>query len=103
MARLPDSHWKEPMATRPASHRSYDPEPTNPGSSLTHPCNDLNLSPIEFLQAIALDQTFSPSIQRRARMYLAMIHAREWQPRAILHIPDPTSYEYLLMFERIRE
>jgi hypothetical protein len=70
-------------------------------SSSDHPCNDPDLEPVEFLQAIMRDELFSISIRMKAARYLALIEARAYQPDAIIRIPDPVGYKYEAMLKRV--
>jgi hypothetical protein len=73
-------------------------ETEGPGPSF-HPCNDPNLSPEEFLQAVMADQTFSMSIRVQAASGLVWSqYARTVSitPSTSLFIPEPYCHEYLV-------
>jgi hypothetical protein len=63
-----------------------------------HPCNDPNIGPIEFLQAIMHDDLFSYAIRMKAAKYLALIKAQAPQPDATILIRDPHGDRYLKQF-----
>jgi hypothetical protein len=68
-----------------------------------HPCNAPDLTPIEFLEAVMNDQTFSIALRLKAAKYLTMIATREPQPSATIRIPDPMSDYYIRRFPWILE
>src|SRR5215470_6859457 len=70
---------------------------------MTHPCNNSNLSPIEFLQAVMHDDTFSMPLRARAAKALTSIHTKAPVPPITIHIKDPYSHEYLARFPWLKE
>jgi hypothetical protein len=65
---------------------------------MTHPCNNPNLSPIEFLEAVMHDNTFSIALRAKAAKALTLIHTKAPVPPITIHIKDPYSHEYLKEF-----
>ena len=47
---------------------------------MTHPCNNPNLSPEEFLQRVMVDDTFSMALRAKAAKALTLIHTKAPQP-----------------------
>jgi hypothetical protein len=74
-------------------------EPFDPDRG--HRCNDPTLTPIEFLQAIMRDGSFSINIRMRAARYLALIEARAYQSAVCIRIPDPVGDEYAALLKRV--
>src|SRR6516165_1206448 len=70
---------------------------------MTHPCNNPNLSPEEFLQRVMIDDTFSMALRMKAASALAAIHSKAPQPPITIHIKDPYSHEYLARFPWLKE
>ena len=70
---------------------------------MTHPCNNPNLSPIEFLEAVMHDDTFSIALRAKAAKALTLIHTKAPVPPITIHIKDPYSHEYLTRFPWLKE
>jgi len=70
---------------------------------MTHPCNNPNLSPIEFLEAVTHDDTFSIALRAKAAKALTLIHTKAPVPPITIHIKDPYSHEYLARFPWLKE
>lgn len=70
---------------------------------MTHPCNNPNLSPIEFLEAVMHDDTFSIALRVKAAKALTLIHTKAPVPPITIHIKDPYSHEYLTRFPWLKE
>ena len=70
---------------------------------MTHPCNNPNLSPIEFLEAVTHDDTFSIALRAKAAKALTLIHTKAPVPPITIHIKDPYSHEYLTRFPWLKE
>src|SRR5262245_25255072 len=70
---------------------------------MTHPCNNPNLSPIEFLEAVMHDDTFSIALRAKAAKALTAIHSKAPQPPITIQIKDPYSHEYLTRFPWLKE
>jgi len=70
---------------------------------MTHPCNNPNLSPIEFLEAVMHDDTFSIALRAKAAKALTLIHTKAPLPPITIHIKDPYSHEYLARFPWLKE
>src|SRR5215469_12229920 len=70
---------------------------------MTHPCNNPNLSPEEFLQRVMVDDTFSMALRVKAAAALTSIHTKAPVPPITIHIKDPYSYEYLARFPWLKE
>jgi hypothetical protein len=62
-----------------ADQNPQQTEPKAPGPASAHPCNDPNLSPEEFLQAVMHDDTFSMPLQEEPLTLPPDIH--EYQTR----------------------
>ena len=58
---------------------------------MTHPCNNPNLSPIEFLEAVMHDDTFSIALRAKAAKALTSIQTKAPVPPITIHIKDPYS------------
>ena len=64
---------------------------------MTHPCNNPNLSPIEFLEAVTHDDTFSIALRAKAAKALTLIHTKAPVPPITInklrpdlaHVPIP--------------
>ena len=67
------------------------------------PCNNPNLSPIEFLEAVMHDDTFSIALRAKAAKALTLIHTKAPVPPITIHIKDPYSHEYLARFPWLKE
>ena len=70
---------------------------------MTHPCNNPNLSPIEFLEAVMHDDTFSIALRAKAAKALTSIQTKAPVPPITIHIKDPYSHEYLTRFPWLKE
>ena len=70
---------------------------------MTHPCNNPNLSPIEFLEAVMHDDLWSISVRVKAAKALTLIHTKAPVPPITIHIKDPYSHEYLTRFPWLKE
>ena len=70
---------------------------------MTHPCNNPNLSPIEFLEAVMHDDAFSMAVRVKAAKALTLIHTKAPQPSVTIRIRDPYSYEYLARYPWLKE
>jgi hypothetical protein len=70
---------------------------------MTHPCNNPNLSPIEFLEAVMHDDAFSIALRAKAAKALTSIHTKAPVPPITIHIKDPYSHEYLARFPWLKE
>ena len=70
---------------------------------MTHPCNNPNLSPIEFLEAVMHDDTFSIALRVKAAAALTSIQTKAPVPPITIHIKDPYSHEYLARFPWLKE
>ena len=70
---------------------------------MTHPCNNPNLSPEEFLQRVMVDDTFSMALRVKAAAALTSIQTKAPVPPITIHIKDPYSYEYLARFPWLKE
>ena len=64
---------------------------------MTHPCNNPNLSPIEFLEAVMHDDTFSIALRAKAAKALTSIQTKAPVPPITIHIKYSLS-----VAERIR-
>jgi hypothetical protein len=67
------------------------------------PCNAPGITPIDFLESIMHDDTFSYAIRMKAAKHLAMIAARAPQPFAMIRISDPVSDEYITRYSKVWE
>src|SRR5262249_45368088 len=70
---------------------------------MTHPCNNPNLSPEEFLQRVMVDDTFSMALRVKAAAALTSIQTKAPVPPITIHIKDPYSHEYLTRFPWLKE
>jgi len=70
---------------------------------MTHPCNNPNLSPIEFLEAVMHDDTFSIALRAKAAKALTSMQTKAPVPPITIHIKDPYSHEYLTRFPWLKE
>src|SRR5262249_5556584 len=70
---------------------------------MTHPCNNPNLSPIEFLEAVMHDDTFSIALRAKAAKALTLIHTKAPVPPITIRIKDPYCHEYLARFPWLKE
>src|SRR5262249_28007873 len=70
---------------------------------MTHPCNNPNLSPIEFLEAVMHDEPFSMALRVKAAAALTSIQTKAPVPPITIHIKDPYSHEYLTRFPWLKE
>ena len=70
---------------------------------MSHPCNNPNLSPREFLEAVMHDDTFSIALRAKAAKALTLIHTKAPVPPITIHIKDPYSHEYLTRFPWLKE
>jgi hypothetical protein len=70
---------------------------------MTHPCNNPNLSPEEFLQCVMVDDTFSMALRVKAAAALTSIQTKAPVPPITIHIKDPYSHEYLARFPWLKE
>ena len=70
---------------------------------MTHPCNNPNLSPEEFLQRVMVDDTFSMALRVKAAAALTSIQTKAPVPPITIHIKDPYSHEYLARFPWLNE
>jgi hypothetical protein len=70
---------------------------------MTHPCNNANLSPIEFLEAVMHDDTFSIALRAKAAKALTSIQTKAPVPPITIHIKNPYSHEYLTRFPWLKE
>src|SRR5215510_12883043 len=70
---------------------------------MTHPCNNPNLSPIEFLEAVMHDDTFSIALRAKAAKALTLIHTKASVPPITIRIKDPYCHEYLARFPWLKE
>ena len=70
---------------------------------MTHPCNNPNLSPIEFLEAVMHDDTFSMPLRVKAPAALTSIHTKAPQSPITIHIKDAYCHEYLARFPWLKE
>jgi len=70
---------------------------------MSHPCNNPNLSPIEFLEAVMHDDTFSIALRAKAAKALTSMQTKAPVPPITIHIKDPYSHEYLTRFPWLKE
>src|SRR6516164_1407191 len=70
---------------------------------MSHPCNNPNLSPREFLEAVMHDDTFSIALRAKAAKALTSIQTKAPVPPITIHIKDPYSHEYLTRFPWLKE
>ena len=85
------------MTDQNHSAKAQEPEPT------ARPYNNPNLSPIEFLEAVMHDDTFSIALRAKAAKALTLIHTKAPVPPITIHIKDPYSHEYLARFPWLKE
>src|SRR5262249_55583441 len=70
---------------------------------MTHPCNNQNLSPEEFLQRVMVDDTFSMTLRVKAAAALTSIQTKAHVPPITIRIKDPYCHEYLARFPWLKE
>ena len=70
---------------------------------MSHPCNNPNLSPREFLEAVMHDDTFSIALRAKAAKALTSMQTKAPVPPITIHIKDPYSHEYLTRFPWLKE
>src|SRR5215831_5593386 len=70
---------------------------------MTHPCNNPNLSPIEFLEAVMHDDTFSIALRAKAAKAVTLIHTKAPLPPVTIRIKDPYCHEYLARIPWLKE
>src|SRR6516162_3457597 len=70
---------------------------------MTHPCNNPNLSPEEFLQRVMDDNTFSMALRVKDAAALTAIQTKAPLPPVTIHITDPYSHEYLARFPWLKQ
>jgi hypothetical protein len=91
---MTDQNQSSPTPERNES-TSQEREPT------AHPCNDPDIAPIQFLEAVMHDDAFSIAVRMKAAKHLASIAGGIPQSSCTLHIPDPYSQEYIARYPRL--